>query len=183
MGKKVHDNEVTVAELTKRVAHAKSLIAQVRALFPEAHALPKDDRRRSQGKMGEEESKALRSVVDAVDAEPAVFASLADEDEGHDPEKVETDLLRDRFERHDLYSSVADELTAAAGVFSDSALDVGSLVKPVTLAAYEIAKPVSKRHPVIREKIAPALDYYGGNAAAAAAARKANQAAKKPQGG
>jgi hypothetical protein len=179
MGKKTHDTELTVAELRKRFVEGKTLLADLRALFPEAHAVAKDDRLRSQGKMSTMESRALRGVVDAIDAEPAIFASLADEDEGHDPDRVETDLLRDRFDRHDLYAEVATELEALAGVFSDTALAIGAQVKPVTLAAYEIAKPISKRHPKIREKIAPTLDYYASNAAAAAAARRAAKEAPK----
>jgi len=111
-----------------------------------------------------------------------MFASLADEDEGHDPKAVETDLLRDRFDRHDVYAQVSDEIAAVAGVLSDHALTLGAQVKPVTLAAYEIAKPISKRNAAVREKIAPALDYHGANAAAAAASRKAKQAVKKPGG-
>lgn len=55
---------------------------------------------------------------------------------------------------------------------------MGALVKPVTLAAYEIAKPLSKRNAAIREKIALAIDYYSGNATAAAASRAANKAGK-----
>jgi hypothetical protein len=180
MGKKTQDTEVTIADLRKRHTQAKRLLAELRALFPEAHGMAKDDRRRSQGKLGAAESKALRGVVDAIDIEPAIFASLADEDEGHDPNRLETDLLRDRFDRLDLYAEIAAELEAVAGVFSDKALTIGAQVKPVTLAAYEIAKPVSKRHPKIREKIAPTLDYYGANAAAAAAARRANKETAKP---
>jgi hypothetical protein len=67
-------------------------------------------------------------------------------------------------------------MESIAGVLSDAALTHAALAKPVTLAAYEIAKPVSKRHPAIRAKLAPTLDYYGGNAAAANETRQANTA-------
>lgn len=116
-----------------------------------------------------------------MDAEPAIFSVLADEDEGHDPNKLETALLRDRFDRQQVYAELAAEVEDVAGLFADAALTMGALVKPITRAGYEIAKPLSKRHQVIREKIAPALDYYGANAAAAVAARRANQAAKKDE--
>jgi len=54
--------------------------------------------------------KALRGVVGAMDVQPVAFDSLADDDEGHDPNKLETALLRDRFDRHEIYLSLAAEL-------------------------------------------------------------------------
>ena len=42
-----------------------------------------------------------------------------------------------------------------------------------------IAKPISKRHPGIREKIAPLMDYHGANSAVAVETRGANKANKK----
>ena len=183
MGKKVHDTALTVDELKQRALKAKTLLGEIRALFPEAHGLAKDDRRLSQGKMGADEAAALRGVVDAMDLQPAAFDSLADDDEGHDPNKLETALLRDRFDRHEIYASLAAEIDAAANVFSDTALAMGALVKPVALAGYEIAKPISKRNDAIRGKIAKALDFYGGRSLAAAAARRANAGKDKTGGG
>jgi hypothetical protein len=174
MGKKVHDTALTVDELNQRALKAKALLGEIRALFPEAHGLAKDDRRLSQGKMGVDEAEALRGVVDAMDLQPGIFEALADEDEGHDPNKLETELLRDRFDRHAIYLSLAAEVEEVANVFSDTALAVGALVKPVSLAGYEIAKPISKRSEAIRGKIAKALDLYSGRALAGAAARRAS---------
>jgi hypothetical protein len=70
-------------------------------------------------------------------------------------------------------------MEALGKLLSDAALTHAALCKPVTLAAYEIAKPVSKRNPAVREKLAPLIDYYGANAAAAVETRQANKAAKK----
>ena len=106
---------------------------------------------------------------------------MADEDEGHDPTKLETALLRDRLDRHGIYSSLATEVEEVASVLSDTALAMGALVKPVALAGYEIAKPISKRNDAVRGKIAKALNFYGGRALAAAATRRAN-ASKDPKG-
>ena len=170
MGKKVHDTALTVDELKQRALKAKSLLEEIRALFPEAHGLAKDDRRRSQGKMGVDEAEALRGVVDAMDLQPAVFDSLADEDEGHDPNKLEPALLRDRFDRHGIYASLAAEVEAVGNLLSDTALAMGALVKPI-----------SKRNDAIRGVIAKALDLYGGRSLAAAATRCAN-AGKEPKG-
>jgi hypothetical protein len=180
MAKKTKDDEgKLLTDLTKSFTRGKALLVEFRALFPEARALPKEDRRRSRGKLGVKEGTALRGVLDAVDLEPAMFASLADEDEGHDSEKLETNLLRERFDCHPIYKSLADEMEALGKLLSDAALTHAALCKPVTLAAYEIAKPVSKRNPAVREKLAPLIDYYGANAAAAVETRQANKAAKK----
>jgi predicted nicotinamide N-methyase len=99
----------------------------------------------------------------------------------HPVPKLETALLSDRLDRHGIYSSLAAEVEQAS-ILSDAALAMGALVKPVALAGYEIAKPISKRNEAIRGKIVKALDFYGGRALAAAATRRAN-ASKGPKGG
>ncbi|HEX7837309.1 MAG TPA: hypothetical protein VF469_07595 [Kofleriaceae bacterium] len=90
--------------------------------------------------MGAGEAEALRGAIDAMDLQPAVFDSLADDDEGHDPSKLETARLRDRFDRHEIYASLAAEVEEVANVFSDTALAMGALVKPMALAGYEITR-------------------------------------------
>jgi len=173
MARKGNNKEISIAELTKKVNKAEAALTQLVQLFPEAQALPVDDRNSSRGKIGPAESKALRGVIAAIDSQPQVFASLADEDEGHDPSRLETNLLRDRLDRHDLYLALAIKTEQLATLFSDTALALGARVKPVTLAAYQIAKPISKRDASVRAKLAPALNYYGSNAAASLASRKA----------
>jgi hypothetical protein len=182
MGKKVHDVELTVEELKRREVKAVAMVAEIRGMFPEAQGLAKDDRLLSQGKMGLDEAEALRGVVDAMDMLPAVFEILADEDDGHDPHKLETDLLRDRLDRHAVYADLADKFGEAARLFSDAALTMGAGVKPVALAGYEIAKPISKRNDLLRAKIAKALDFYSGRARAAAASRRAHSSSPKTDG-
>ena len=179
MAKTPKDGEGSIADLRKRAAQASALNEQIRAQFAEAKQLAKQDRRSSRGKMGLIEAGPLRGTLDAIDPMPAAFASLADEDEGHDPTKVETDLLRERFDRHQIYTELADELTATAKLLTDAALANGALVRPLCLAAYAIAKPISKHHPAMREKISALIDYYAGNAEAAAETRLANKAKKE----
>jgi hypothetical protein len=72
--------------------------------------------------MGEEEAEALRGVVDAMDLQPALFDSLAlaDEDEGQDPNKLETSLLRDRLDHHSIYLALAAQAEEVAGVMADT---------------------------------------------------------------
>jgi hypothetical protein len=165
-------------DLKKRAAQGHALISQIRELFSEAHEMPSDDRRRSTGRVGDDESIALQGVVGAMEIRPASFEVLADEDEGEDPLRLETELMRARFARRDTYSGLAEELRKVATIFEDEAMAQGALVVPVARAAYEIAKPLSRRDPAVREKLAPALNYYGANGTAAAAARKANKESK-----
>ncbi|APR87826.1 hypothetical protein A7982_13175 [Minicystis rosea] len=178
--KKAQNGEPSLADLKKRHTKAKKLLADARALFAEAHELPKDDRRRSQGRLGADESVAMRGVIGAMESEPAVFVSLADFDGGNDPQKLETALLRERLDRYDLYQDIAEEAESLARLFADQALSVGALVVPVVRAGYEIAKPVSKTNPKVRAKISKMLDYHGANAQAAQASRKANKTKKAP---
>jgi hypothetical protein len=176
-------NPSALADLQKRAAKAQALLAELSALFPEAAELPTNDRTVSQGRMGLEESGALVTMCDVVEYSPAPFAGLADEDEGDDPNKVETDLVRERFGEHDVYRGLAASLDEVSQLFSDTAIAKGLLVKPFALAVYEIAKPVSKRDAKLRGLLAPLLNYYGTNAKLAAEARKANKANDPSKGG
>src|SRR4051794_29259533 len=112
--KKTDGTEPALATLEQRMARARELRAQTHQLFPEAHEMPSTDRSHSAGRIGKEESQAMQGVIDAMELEPALFASLADEDEGHDPNKLEIPLLRDRLTRHDLYAALAAEFEATA---------------------------------------------------------------------
>lgn len=165
MAKKAQAEETSVEALLQREKKFNALMDEALALFSDVHRAAKEDRVGSQGRMGMDESAALRGVVDAMELRPALFECLADEDEGHDPSKLETGLLRDRFDMHGAYARMAAKLSDAAQPFSDTALKIGAMVKPVTLAGYKIAKPISKRDAALRGKIAKAIDYYGGRTA------------------
>jgi hypothetical protein len=164
----------SLADLKSRVSKALALADQIEALFPEAVSLSTDDRMHSQGKLRMGEDKALLAVLDGIDAEPAVFSSLADKDQGHDDKVVETDLLRERLARMTQYSKVSDALGSVAALLGDTALATGDQVKPIALAAYAIAKPVAENDKTMRTAIADALSFYGriGKAGAKSKARK-----------
>lgn len=182
MAKKNQNGNLALADLKKGAAEITKYLDGVPARLPEAHLLPDGDRRASQGKMGLEEGKALRCMPDAMDLEPAIFGVLADEDEGDDPGKLETNLIRERFERWQVYLELSNKLGELSKLFADAAITAGAQVKPVCQAGYEIAKPISKRHKGMRAAIGPLLNYYGANAAAAAESRLANKAAKAKPG-
>jgi len=161
-------------DLATIIAQARDQVAQIRALFPDAQEISADMRKHSTGKIGAEESQAMRGVIDAIDYAPALFDSLADKDDGVDPNVVETPLLRQRLDEYDLWQGLADDLENLQRIVSDQALLVGSHVAPCVRAAYFIAKTVAKTNEQIRVKIAAMEDY-----------RKAGQAhkstGKKPQ--
>ena len=153
-------DHLPIEELRKRVTKAIALIGEVKALFPDLVKLTEDDRKHSQGRMRHGEPAILRSVLDAVDLEPQYFKSLADEDEGHDPNKFETDLLRERLERRELYQQVADALEPFTADLSDTALHFGGLVRPAALAAYRIAKTLAHTDQKMRNAVAAAIDFF-----------------------
>src|SRR5262245_14986631 len=93
---------LSLDELQKRVNKAKALLAEVEALFPGAMTMTAEDRRHSDGRLRVGESETLRTVLAAVDSAPQFFVSLADRDDGHDPKRFETQLLRERLSRRDL---------------------------------------------------------------------------------
>jgi hypothetical protein len=172
--KKGSTDGASLADLKSRVSKALALVGQIGALFPEAVSLSTDDRMHSQGKLRVGEDKALLAILDGIDAEPAVFSSLADKDQGHDDKVVETDLLRERLARMTQFTKVSDALARAAALLGDTALATGDQVKPITLAAYAIAKPVAENDKTMRTAIADALSFYGriGKAGAKSKAKK-----------
>jgi hypothetical protein len=153
-------DKVPIEELRKQTKKALELAAELRSLFQELTELTEEDRKFSQGRMRTGEADILRSVLDAVDLQPEYFKSLADEDEGHDPGRFETDLLRDRLERRALYLQVADALDPIVTGLNDTALHFGGLTRPAVLAAYRIAKTLARTDRKMKTAIAKAIDFY-----------------------
>lgn len=149
-----------IEEVRKRKAKALELIGQLKELFPDLVELTEEDRKFSQGRMRTGEPDVLRAVLVAVDQSPEYFKSLGDEDEGHDPTKFETELLRERLERRELYREIADAIGPVASGFSDTVLHFGSLVRPAVLAAYRIAKTLSRTDQKMKTTLAKAIDFY-----------------------
>lgn len=166
-----------LADLRKRAARAQQLIAQASALLPGLLELTSEARKHSVGRYRKGEADALLSVLDLADAKPALFESLADKDKGDDPQKFETDLLRDRLSRAAALAPIIDELDGLSEGISDTALFLSEQTKPVMLAAYEIAKPQAKHSSKIRSTVAPALNFYGKIAQTGLATRRKG---KKP---
>lgn len=152
---------MTPEELRARVQKAHGHIAALLALFPGLLRLDKSSRARTRGRVrGDDERTALGAILDAVELRPTLFACLANKDDGRDPTRVETQLLRDRLERQKLLAGLAGELEPLATLLADTALVQGEGSKPVILDAYEIARPVAQHDAALRSTLTPALDYY-----------------------
>ncbi len=160
MAKNDDIDTMTLDELTKRVDKGKALVAQLAALFPGLVTMTSDDRIHTEGRMRGHEPAAFAAVYDAADAKPALFASLADKDDGFDPKKFETQVLRDRLARRNLINTIATELAPLAASFNDTALAIGERVAPVSRAAYKIGKAVAETDAELRTILAPAIDGY-----------------------
>jgi hypothetical protein len=171
-------DELSIEELRLRGARAQELIAELKALFPDHRRYTEEERRHSQGRLRKDEAEMLGVVLDVVDYAPHYFASLADQDEGDDPDRLETTLLRDRLERRVIMGEVADAIEPFTRVVDDTALHYGELVRPVLLSAYRIAKPISKSDIGVANRLAPVVDFYSAPARAAAQTRagKKNEA-------
>jgi hypothetical protein len=164
-----------VAQLLRELSKAKSALEGLVRLTSE-------ERRDSPGKFRKGEADALLSVLDAAEAKPALFESLADRDFGADPSAFEIGVLRDRLQRVDKLAPVADELEKFSTLVSDTVMQITAETKPVMQEAYGIAKSVAKTDDKLRATIAPAIDYYKAIARRSAETRKRNEQKKANAG-
>lgn len=164
-----------IDELKKRVEKALSLLDQIEDLFPGLVQLTDEARRHTNGRYRNGEAEALESLIDLADKKPALFESLADEDEGRDPQVFEHKLLRDRLERAIVLGPLVTKLLDFEPQASDTRLYLGELTRPVLLAMYEIIKPHTKRDAALASIAKPALDFFSAIARAGAATRKRNK--------
>jgi hypothetical protein len=111
-----------IAELAARVEKAEGLARQIIELFPGLTTLTTEERTHTAGRFRDGESAALSGVLDAVRLRPALFASLADQDEGHEPDRFETELIAERLARRDLLARVDVLLDPLADRLNDTVL-------------------------------------------------------------
>src|SRR5262245_36106780 len=81
-------------DFERRVQRCLELCRELTSLLPAATPLTPEARQSSIGKLRKDEPAAMSSILDAVDAFPGLFASLATRDRGSDDAKVETAVLR-----------------------------------------------------------------------------------------
>jgi hypothetical protein len=153
-------DDVPLDTVLAREKKAIELIAQLAALYPELTTLSEEDRRHSLGRYREGETEALRSVIKAIESDVSDFKSLADADEGHDPNTVETGLISARLDKRDSLARVATRIARFSQSVADTELEMGELSRLFLLAAYRIARGVARTDKKVRAIIAPALSFY-----------------------
>ena len=160
------------------VSQATATVAQLQQNLPGLVTLPEAERKVTGGRLRDGEAQALLTVLNECDARPDLIGSLADMDNGVDPTKFETGLLRSRIELAMALGPLSASLTQLASNLDDTVLYLNDLAKPPTLEAYAILKAVAKTDLSVKTAIAPAVDFYATIAKTAAATRKKNAAAK-----
>jgi hypothetical protein len=179
-----HESILTMPldELRARVVKAIALWQQILALLPGGVVLTDNERGHTRGRLRDGESAQMLTVLDVCEKFPALFESLVDLDEGVDPTKFETPLLRDRLQRAEILAPLADALSNTQLLsITDTVLHLRDLARTPISEAYGIAKSIAKTNVALKTMLAPVLDFYRALAELAAAARKANQDAK-PKG-
>jgi hypothetical protein len=150
-----------IDELAKRVAQAIDLIKQIRTLLPGGYLYTAQERGNTNGHVREGEENIWLQIVDIAIGYPQFFEDLKDADQGVDPTRLETDLMKDRVRRAQLLGSVASALMDLTQPnVSDTALHLRSLVRGPVREIYAIAKTVGKHNQGIKNLLAPILDYY-----------------------
>lgn len=167
--------EMPLADLERKITKAESLLKEAQALLPGLRTLTEDDRRHTTGRFRAGESQMLQRVLDAVRTQPAYFSSLADQDGGVDPSKLEVELIADRLARRDLLARLQGQFAALEQPLSDSVLHLGEQTRGVLLSAYRIARTVARTDRRLRDQIAPVIDFYGSMV------RRAKPPEDKPQ--
>lgn len=170
--------DMPIEEFRARAEKAKALAAEfverLDNLFPGLVTLTKEQRQTAP-RLREGEHAMLNKVLDVVDLKPTLFESLADQDEGMDPNRFETALLRERIEKHLLFSNVAESLSSIGGELGDSTLYTAMKFRETLYAAYRIAKAHAQTDRKVMNVLAPVIDFMRKNVAAAAAAKRSRK--------
>ncbi len=173
--------------LQEVVDEARAAIAQARAALEKVglYSLTDEERLHTNGRLRNKEDGAMLSVLDAVDAAPGMFESIASRDHGSDETKVETGPAREAIERWQIIAPLVDDLASLSRDVGDDALAAASLAKDVTVPAYAILRANAKLNDKLRKAGKVALDFYGGFGLKRAkekkrAANKAKKASKTP---
>lgn len=155
---------------TGELGGVDAAVKKARAAVSEAKAalttvglarLTSEERKVSAGRLRDGEPAVLTTILDTVDAHPALFVSLADRDGGKDPDALETGPARSALARFEALAALESELEELLTSVSDDRLASAAFVRSVTVPAYGIAKANAPVSPKLRKSIAGALDFYG----------------------
>lgn len=127
-------------ERDRRLTAIVQRCTEALTFLPAIVALSRDERRSSTGKVGDEELPELTAILDAIDAQPALFTALAPRDGGVDPDAVETEPTRRVIATLHAMAPALKAVRALDEALSDTRLRLGEQVREVTTAARAIAK-------------------------------------------
>ncbi len=170
-------SDMPLEELQRRAAEAAEKMQEILGLFPGLVTLTADERQHSRGRIRTGEGKIFLTLVSVMEKFPELFLGLADLDEGVDPTRVETELLRDRILRAEALAPLS-ALAERMRDLSDTVLHFRGLVRDPIGEAYGISKAMARTNTALRSMLAPVLDFYAAAAKLAAASRKANAEAE-----
>lgn len=170
--------DMPIDEFRKRHALAKqkseAFVNDMRELFPGLVTLTKEQRAHAP-RLRDGALPMFLKVLDVTALKPALFESLADADEGTDPNKFETELLRDRVEKRKLFSDLEETLAPISGAVGDTGHYLAGRFYDAVMAAYRIAKTHAATDKAINDILAPVIDFMREGAVAAAATRAAKK--------
>jgi|GEM_PF-1187129 len=134
-------DDMSAEQLQKNITRAAGLLEELEGLLPGLVHFTAADRGDTDGRIrGKDEEDALRAVLAVIEHNPGAFQVLADKDDGHDPARVETELLRARLDRRAVLARLAERVAPLAQRLEDTVLAPGERCKPVLLSAYGIAR-------------------------------------------
>jgi hypothetical protein len=171
--------DMPLDELERRVVQARAFMQQAFDLFPGLLVMTDEERKSSNGRIRKGEGPMQLVVISVMEAFPAFFEALADLDQGIDPTKVETALMRDRVQRAEILAQLIDSADKFGGM-SDTVMHLRALVRDPIKEAYGISKAMAKTNERLKSMVAPVINFYAAIARAAAATRKANAEANQP---
>ena len=165
--------DMPIDELERRVAQAHGFMQQAVDLFPGLNVMTDEERKYSTGRIRNGEGQQFLTLISIMEAFPKFFEGLADLDEGVDPTKVETPLMRDRVQRAEILATLLDPAAQFGGI-SDTVLHLRELVRDPMKEAYGIAKAMAGSNAKLKSMLASVINFYAALAKAAATTRKAN---------
>lgn len=141
------------------------LEAALNVLRPHTTTLMAQERYTSSGKLRTGEADVLREVLEAAERNPALVVGHTDTDGGQDPNRFETELLREWFDLHTTFAQAAGEVARRAELLntllSDSAMYYGARARRPTLRVYADLAALAQHNAALRDQLRNAIAFFG----------------------
>ncbi len=153
------------AKVASIMTSASALLAALKGLgLP---VLTDEERLHTVGKLRGGEPAAMLAILGTVDANPALFASLAT---GGDA--VDTAPARDALGEFRALAPLSAVFAQMSSLVSDGMIANGEIARGVTMPAYALGKAIAATNAKVRTSLAPAITFYGGKTRKVVAAKK-----------